>query len=275
MYSAAKTVAVCFTMSTFLHIVNLDNLPNEKQSPQLNTFSTSATHFMCHFCPLPTADPVQDKLVCRQNFDDLEARFNGLFKLASKYEDDYRNIGLRYHSTQLAARRTSDLSQDALAKLRNLYETSRVEEYNAIFGELHDIVQSAANLRDTYLHRYHGPAADVYHRGMYIVFPGLKDLRSRLQAFGNETRDRVSDVRTLSDISRATYETDAQGRLQAWSLPAESGNSPRPRSMGEEWRTFRAWVWSLPETQCSVQLGRTVDEVALGLLYQSEEEHLQ
>jgi hypothetical protein len=31
MYNADKTVAVCFTMSAFLHMVNLDNLPNEKQ----------------------------------------------------------------------------------------------------------------------------------------------------------------------------------------------------------------------------------------------------
>jgi hypothetical protein len=229
---------------------------------------------MCSYCPQPSSDPGQDKLDCRKAFDDLEAQFDALFKLCAGYEDDYRDVGLHYHSSQLAARRTPHLPQDALNKLKQFFETSRVEAYNVIFGELHDIIQTAANLRDTHLHRYHGSTTDIYHRAFRVVLPGLLELANRLEAFATEIRDRVRDARVLSIISKARYETDARGRRHGWSLPIGHDGSPTPRNKGEEWRTYRAWVWSLPETQRSVELGRMLDEIALNMLYLSVEEFL-
>jgi hypothetical protein len=77
----------------------------------------------------------------------------------------------------------------------------------------------------------------------------------------------------LYNVSLAVFETDANDVRNAWydASGPDAEHHPQPYHKGEEWAAFRNRVWSLPETLCAVQVDRTVDDVALEILYSKPE----
>lgn len=104
--------------------------------------------------------------------------------------------------------------------------------------------------------------------------PAYKALETIFTAIRIETQHYSDSVYALFDVSRAYYETDANGVRCAWHDPSgpDPINHPVPYRKNVEWKKYRAWVWSLPETHRSVEAGRTLDEVALVLLYDEPED---
>lgn len=181
-------------------------------------------------------------------------------------EDMYRTAGIHYHSSQISSRRPPEIAQKHLDRLQQLFETSRVEEYNVIFKELDEIVHAAAELKSR-----HCPdrvtSKQLVHHVFCALKPGVAALQARFDAFFQELDDYLARAYILFDVSRMNYESDAQGHRIAWQDISGPESYPVPARKGEEWAKYRAWVWSLPETQRAVQIGRTVDDVALELLY--------
>jgi hypothetical protein len=181
-------------------------------------------------------------------------------------EDMYPIAGIHYHSSQLSSRRPPEIAQKHLDHLQRLFETSRVEQYNAIFKELDEIVHAAAELSSR-----HCPdrvtSKQLVHHVFCVLKPSVAPLQARFEAFFDELDEYLARAYILFDISRMNYESDAEGGRVAWQDISGPDSDPVPARKGEEWAKYRAWIWSLPETQRAVQIGRTVDDVALEMLY--------
>jgi hypothetical protein len=227
---------------------------------------------MCFRCPPLSADPAEDITDCHEDLKEFEAAFGRTLHLANQIEDEYRQAGMNYHSTQIEARRSSSFPRYYLHKLKETFEIIRVEEYLVIFARLHNIFKALCDLRSMHL-RYSGTPEQLIHRVYGILEPGFDNLNDQLHVYRAELSGRLKDADILFDMSREVYESDGQGRRCAWqdASGADVNHRPVPRRMGEEWEKYRAWVWSLPETQRGVVAGRTVDDIALELLYYEPE----
>jgi len=222
---------------------------------------------MCINCP--TIAPRHEDLIiarCRLYIGMSKAGLQRMLDNTILLEDMYRTAGIHYHSSQLSSRRPPEIAQKHLDRLQQLFETSRVEEYKAIFKELDEIVRVAADLSTR-----HCPdrvtSKQLIHHVFCALKPGVAALQARFDFFFAELDDYLVRAYILFDVSRMNYESDAQGRRIAWQDISGLESHPVPARKGEEWAKYRAWVWSLPETQRAVQIGRTVDDVALELLY--------
>jgi hypothetical protein len=228
---------------------------------------------MCFRCPSHSPDSTRELLESHKDLQEFEAAFDRTLYLANQIEDKYRRAGLSYHFTQIEARQPSNFPQGNLDMLKEIFEITRAEEYLAIFAKLHDTVKALSDLRSSHL-RYSGTPEVLIHRIYGILEPGLDALDGELQVYWAELSDRLKDADTLFDISRAMHESENQGRRCAWQDASgpDPDYRPVPSRKGDEWKKYHAWVWSLPETQRSVAAGRTVDEVALELLYYEPED---
>ncbi|KAF2823155.1 hypothetical protein CC86DRAFT_396597 [Ophiobolus disseminans] len=173
----------------------------------------------------------------------------------------YRKAGIFYHTSQAAARTPANFPQERLTLLARVFEISNASEYAALFNKLHNVIEKFTDLRSTHARPY-GTAEELNHR----LGRGTLDISSEFDEWSEGACG-------LFDVSRALYETDDNGTRCAWY--GLSGPDPIDHPIlyrkGEEWEKFWAWVWSLPETQRSVQVGRTVDEVAFGMLFDEPE----
>jgi hypothetical protein len=222
---------------------------------------------MCIKCP--TIAPRHEELIiarCSLYMGMSKASLQRILDNAILLEDMYRIAGIHYHSSQLSSRRPPEIAQKHLDHLQRLFETSRVEEYNAIFKELDEIVHAAAELSSR-----HCPdrvtSKQLVHHVFCVLKPSVAPLQARFEAFFDELDEYLARAYILFDISRMNYESDAEGGRVAWQDISGPDSDPVPARKGEEWAKYRAWIWSLPETQRAVQIGRTVDDVALEMLY--------
>jgi hypothetical protein len=213
--------------------------------------------------------PAAQEAISRLNT--LSAAIDEASSSVNKTEDIYRDSAIVYHCSQLAARQPANFPQTQLDQLKELFELSSVEEYDAHFGTLHGIVRSLAELRATHV-RYSGSTEDLCKRVRELE-AAFNILSIQLRGFTVAMDIRIDIVNALDDCSRALYETDSQGARCAWQNASgpDPVLRPEPYRKGEEWMLFRAWVGALPETQLAMQAGRTLDEAALDLLYGEEE----
>ncbi|KAF1915894.1 hypothetical protein BDU57DRAFT_573309 [Ampelomyces quisqualis] len=222
---------------------------------------------MCHLCP-PVQDPANTIQTCRMVLKNFSNAIEETLRVANTVEDDYREAGVLYHSTQMSARESPDVSEERLVALKNLFDISSIDEYHAVFSKLEDIMNTVFDMRDKHL-RYSGTAEELQHRVFKDLQPAILALDVEFQAFLKSFYEVLVDARVLNNISSMQYEIDENGRPCSWNRPytvgAEYGIAPQ--NEGEEWEKFRAWVSSLPETQRAVEIGRAVDAVALELLY--------
>lgn len=119
---------------------------------------------MCHKCaPMYLAElpPAAQEAISRLNT--LSAAIDEASSSVNKTEDIYRDSAIVYHCSQLAARQPANFPQTQLDQLKELFELSSVEEYDAHFGTLHGIVRSLAELRATHV-RYSGSTEDLCKR---------------------------------------------------------------------------------------------------------------
>jgi hypothetical protein len=184
-------------------------------------------------------------------------------------EDQYRRAGMYYHCTQIQARQPSGDSDEFMDSLRELFEITTVEEYNAMFEPLKKMVTEFTDMRHKYI-RYSGTAEELMHRTSQEFRPVYRALVDDQYVTLCKKFHVVFDAaESLFDVSRTLYETDEHGLRIAWQdcMGLEPLTNPMPRILGEEWDKYRAWVGSLPETQRAVGLGRRVDTIALELLY--------
>jgi hypothetical protein len=221
---------------------------------------------MCPRCPIITTATKEAALCkCHATLAQLIDGFECNLKLANTMEDRYRAAGLHYHSTQLAARRDSNIHPSHLANLKQLFELTHVEDYDSIFAPLNTLISAMEDLKSTHL-RLNGTVEELYHRVFQVLKPRFDGLAAKLQVL-RETLDAISELaHVLHNISRLLYEPDEQGQFIAWHDFHLSDAGPRPLRIGEEWEAFLKWVKSLPETEKMLALGRTVEEVAFEMM---------
>jgi hypothetical protein len=224
---------------------------------------------MCQNCPaIAPADAPCVLLEVRRHLKFLEGSINEYLSHHLDLEDQYRKAGLHYHCTQASARQPTVFSEAHLLRFEWLFETADVEEYNVLFEPLSAIMAELTNLRDKYVH-YHGTAEELFHRVYIDLTPKYESLiLDRLVPFCEELKETFEAASEFYDLSRTCHETDSTGRRIAWhDSVSDSTGTLGPRTLGEEWDIYHAWVGSLPETERAYQTGRDMSEAALNLLY--------
>ncbi|KAF2030972.1 hypothetical protein EK21DRAFT_88495 [Setomelanomma holmii] len=227
---------------------------------------------MCQKCtPFYLAEAPQEMQDAIAHLNTLSRAIDEASRLCIKIEDGYREAGVVYHCTQLSARWPANFPQSKLDKLKETFDISSLAGYDAIFNPLHNIFSSIVELRATYL-RFGGTPEQMCERAKKLE-DTFKVLSVQLNGIRTAMELRIDDADALFELSRAMYETDDWGVRCAWHDPAGDDPvlNPVPFRLGEEWRLFRAWVVSLPETATAILAGRTLDEVALGMLYAEDE----
>jgi hypothetical protein len=190
---------------------------------------------------------------------------------AMSIEDNYLKMGVLYHSTQMRARNSSHFPQDKLTMLAQMFEISTVAEYTALFAGIQETIAALTDISSSYARTYGSP--NHLNRFMELE-PRWTAVFTDFVPVARRFLDAFEDAQRLYDISRASCEADGDGVRFAWHDPTDS-DSPLhiavPVDMGEEWSKFRAWVSILPETLRSISQGRTLDQIAMGLLFVEDE----
>jgi hypothetical protein len=200
----------------------------------------------------------------------FEEAIDRTLAMANDIEDEYREASMNYHTSQQQARLR--LTADEQVQVQTIFETSSVEQYHTNFAKLTTILKALLDLRNKHI-RYSGTAEEIVHRVFEELDPAYVELNAQVQAFQLELVDQFAHACRIALISRGSYEWDEQGHRCAWHDASGPNpiNNPVPFRMGSEWATYRAWVWSLPETQRAIEAGRSLDQVALNLLYKEAE----
>jgi hypothetical protein len=228
---------------------------------------------MCSDCPpIPVADAAAETKRCLKTIAVLSSTLDRHISNCLAVEDQYREAGISYHTSQLSARQPNAFSQHALTKLARIFDISSVSEYNALFAGLHECIVQFTDIRVRYA-RTHGTAEHLYHRIFKELEPRYNEAFEKFDAFFDELEDCFSAVERLLEVSRAIHETEVNGVRCAWHDASGSDplNNSIPARLGEEWAKYRAWISTLPETQRMVQQGRTLYQVAFGALWSKEE----
>jgi hypothetical protein len=229
---------------------------------------------MCQQCSkIAPEDAARVCLEVKQHLKFLEGSINEYLSHSLELEDQYRKAAIRYHCTQMSARRPDVFPEASLDHFEELFECNDSEWYNSIFFPLDTMMAKLTDLRDKYV-RYHGTVTELYHR-VYVDFkPTYESLiHGFLLPFSEELNDVFENANKLYIISRKCHETNWQGRRIAWHDSYVTGpmGPLEPRVMGEEWEAFLGWVGCLPETRRAVENGRQVSEIALDLLFNAPE----
>jgi hypothetical protein len=236
---------------------------------QQYSISHQQINTMCQNCPaIAPADAACVLLEVKQHLKFLEGSINEYLSHHLDLEDEYRKAGIRYHCTQASARQPTVFSEAHLLRFEWLFENTDVEEYNVHLEPLFAIMAELTDLRDEYV-RYYGTTEELYHRVYIDIKPKYESLiLDWLVLFCEELEETFDAASEFYDLSRKCHETDRTDRRIAWhdSVPVSTGTL-EPRSQGEEWYTYHAWVGSLPETERAHRTGRDISEAALDMLY--------
>jgi hypothetical protein len=245
---------------------------------------------MCKFCTsIAGRDQVQnlhDAHACLKHFEDAIDRALAAVK---NIEDEYRRGAKVYHKSQYAARSHPDFTEDERSRTKAFFETSSVEDYRAVFANLTEMMRGLINLRAMHV-VYSDSAEEIYHSIVEEIEPTLLKLNAQLTAIKLEFLDRFDDANKVLDIGYCILDQEKRAHAHEfdkhwkntygneWSCkvserygePDKYGfKSSRdlPRSMDHEWEIYCSWVSSLPETQRTIGIGRTLKDIALSLLY--------
>ncbi|KAF2134750.1 hypothetical protein P153DRAFT_380561 [Dothidotthia symphoricarpi CBS 119687] len=224
---------------------------------------------MCEKCAkIPAADAEQAVQNVRKAFRRRKELINAIYNLCDRAEDQYRSIGISYHSTQQGARHPDHFPAERLNRLKQAFEISSIEEYDAVFAHWKKIVDDLTHISRTHFRRS-GTAEELWHRLNIELEPAFDKTYQDYIRAQDGLQDLNKDVNELLNVSIRFNYTDNMGLRYMWCDP--TGTDHTPRRQGQEWATYCAWISSLPETQRSVG-SRTVDEIALELLYASPDE---
>jgi hypothetical protein len=243
---------------------------------------------MCEFCTsIAGGDPVQnlhDAHACLKHFEDAIDR---ALAAVNNIEDEYRKGAIVYHKSQYAARSHPDFAEDQRSKTKAFFETSSVEDYRTVFANLTEMMWGFINLRAMHV-VYSDSAEDIYHSIIEEIEPALLDLNAQLTAIKLEFLDRFDDAKKVLKIGykllneeRKAHEQEfpygnpfgeewSEAQYIEYGEPNELGiwkDRMMPHTMDREWEIYCSWVSSLPETQRAIGIGRTLEDIALSLLY--------
>lgn len=236
---------------------------------------------MCHLCPeIPVGQAQEVNRQLHQSLDEAQAEINRHISNLDEMEDYYRTLGIMYHTTQMRTRQPQYYPSERLDHLKDIFVTSRVEEYETIFARKICITNKLAGMASDVLRCYRGRSLEErYHRFHVEIAPSLDQIEDEYEDLKDDFE--VLEVYTsgLCTVNGELDRTGNTGYTTAWRCvgPYESWSQCFvPIGMQEEWNTFRAWVWSLPETQRAVGAGfRTLDGVALDLAFVREDRELR
>jgi hypothetical protein len=121
--------------------------------------------------------------------------------------------------------------------------------------------------------RFPGTSEEIFHRIFVNIQPALLEADIQINHFKLRLLEPMANACRIASISQDEYDTDEHRRYRGWHQPSgrDVVSNPVPILRGLEWQTYRAWVWSLPETQRATEAGRTLNEVCLNLLYREPE----
>ncbi|KAF2251907.1 hypothetical protein BU26DRAFT_502478 [Trematosphaeria pertusa] len=196
-----------------------------------------------------------------------DARIDRYFARIDADENSYRTMGERYHITESAARDPARCPADKLKRMKEAFELSRVEEYNAFFAPWQQLIEL---LHEARRHtKLSGTAEELLQR-IRVGAELLDNVADRRATLVDKLSTLQEDVIALVHVNNIVLRRGVNARwAQSFSDPDDMFHMPNRK--GEEWQMFRAWIWSLPETQRAVQAGRSVDEIAAETLYKDDE----
>ena len=232
---------------------------------------------MCSYCnsmlDLPT-EAINDEMI--KDLNQMKKDIHDRLRTANEIEDAYRYDGVIYHTTQLSARQPDEFPSNRLAKLKEGFELTSVQEYQALFAKLHQLVQQYADLESKIAHNYSGESFAVrFHRYHTELGPTHLKLGDEFDEVERVFDTLQEDANALLRHSKTYHEHDAFGSRIAWHDKDvdEIDGQIVPLRMEDEWEAYVSWVDSLPETQRMVGARlRTLDDIALELLYSQPEE---
>ncbi|USP75077.1 hypothetical protein yc1106_02351 [Curvularia clavata] len=219
---------------------------------------------MCQNCP-KYDDPQEAAAVaedCRTNIKYAIEFVDLVSKACLDLEDDYRNIGLYYHTTEYEARATMaamPLFSDELIHLEDYFQITEPAEYDNWASTLASVIEKASTLRSDMVHipRQATPECLV-HEYNQVICPALEDLKSILVSERDILKDLASEVNHLR-----TIEMNDEDRPRSWwyfKHNPETGKSELEHE-GEEWNDFVNWVACLPETRKAMEQGEHVHDI--------------
>jgi hypothetical protein len=207
------------------------------------------------------------------------------YRTIDAYEDQYRTLGVAYHTTQLIARRSDLLGSDTIGLLQKAFEISTKDEYNVFHAPIIDFRRILNKARDEI--RPNGRPGELMRRAEMVQ--DLEDLMVlHLRKFGFLKLCNVRDalVQTnaveLRVIHNSNVEPWAKAGVYEPVYIEDLGHERMFKNAkgdiidlkhsymfrnGEEWRLYRAWIGCLPETTRAVQAGRSLDEIAVDMFY--------
>jgi hypothetical protein len=221
----------------------------------------------------------------RAAINDLILRIEKLQGVADDIEDRYRQSGLTYHRTQHEARRESDYEPELLprrARCEEAFQFTCVEEYGNLFEPLHSVVQRLSDLRSQAQHLPSiATATELMHQIYYEFLPKMGDLIAEFEEISKQFDQLHEDSNILLNYSKCGYSIDELDHRVVWhdAVPTvpyrTSENVWRDQALrceGFEYQLFRDWLQSLPETARAIRAGTSLDNIALGILWEGFDE---
>ncbi|PSN72208.1 hypothetical protein BS50DRAFT_583780 [Corynespora cassiicola Philippines] len=157
-------------------------------------------------------------------------------KTVDECEETFRELGLRYHLTNAIARSPVNFDAEKLENMRKYFETDSVEKYNNIFAPIYKVEKLA-----------HEVAQLVSDKNYMAALPKMEDARNIMSAMFkllHELGNQVQELQCLNMIICGEH----------WFICIRRG---------VEWDKFCTWISSFPETQRSINAGRTLDRIAV------------
>lgn len=199
---------------------------------------------------------------CQEVLQQVEDHMNNILAVIDEVETNYRILGRYYHATNIAAR--NQCSSEHLQHLKEAFHISTLEEYNAYFEKWHRALKMTREVRSEI--RLNGTPETLAHR--------TKRVRELIEKCTAEI-PYVTELEVLKEavdylLGRNSQYCGRTGNLP-WTNTPQVESRTRQAPKCDEWELFRAWCWSLPETQRAVQTGRSVDDIANEMLYKCVE----
>ncbi|KAF2868128.1 hypothetical protein BDV95DRAFT_610099 [Massariosphaeria phaeospora] len=203
------------------------------------------------------------RLFLQTELQKWETRIEWVYQDMDMTETNYRQTGLFYHSTSLQTRTFTPgvLPAPVMQQLKSAFEISSFEEYKAVFAPIYRVTamlnEARLNLRQSYQIKL---LADRCNKVSHLV--------CEARELWAASRDQYIALKThVNELMEEEKRRRSRSNVLAWFIPLVKDGMVMPTRTGGEWDIYRKWIWALPETQRSVQAGRSLDTIAVHELY--------
>ncbi|KAF2646175.1 hypothetical protein P280DRAFT_524900 [Massarina eburnea CBS 473.64] len=183
----------------------------------------------------------------------------GVYKAVQETEDEYRLLGMKYHTVNERGRNPEYFPGGELQRLKRAFEMESDDEYNAYFAHHHSLSQVLDTIRSEI--RLNGTHQELMER-----VQNIKQTRDRYNTLMETVRHEALTLKKDFDIFVSTAcfliafsdHSDELWWIPIDDLPRRTETDEEP----EEWKKLCAWIWCLPEVKRAAKCGISVHESA-------------